>query len=160
MQEMAVKDPDVFKLIDRISEHYQRNISNQHVRKTFINLSIPNSTWEQIDNLTAKGDYYRFQGYQYQELYDQIMAAAVLVYQVRKQIVPGLRSLIGRAPTNEQVVLKMVVANFPTNLSIFADMLNELYLKVTSLDRAEHPGRAAVYEKNPELAQLGQYLVG
>lgn len=156
---MAVKDPDVFKLIEKISDHYQRNINNQHVRKTFLTLSIANSTWEQIDNLTAKGDYYKYQGYQYQELYDQIIAAASLVYQLRKQVVPGLRNLVGRAPAGEQVVLKMVVANFPTNLSIFADMLNELYLKVTALDRIEHPGRAAVYEKNPELAQLGQYLV-
>ncbi len=157
---MAVKDPDVFKLIERISDHYQRNINNQHVRKTFLALSIPNSTWEQIDNLTAKSEYYKFQGYQYEELYDQIVAAATLVYQVRQQVVPGLRNLVGRAPAGEQVVLKMVVANFPTNLSIFADMLNELYLKVTSLDRAEHTGRAAVYERNPDLARLGQYLVG
>ncbi len=157
---MPVKDPDVFKLIERLGDHYQRNINNQHVRKTFMSLSIANSSWELIDNLTSKGEYFKYQGYQYQELYDQIMAAASLVYQLRQQVLPGLRGLINRASPGEQVVLKMVVANFPTNLSIFADLLNELYLKVTGLDRAEHRGSAAVFEKNPELAQLGHYLVG
>ena len=156
---MTVKDPDILQLIERIGDHYQRNINNQHVRKAFLALDIRNSTWEQIDNLTAKSEYYKYQGYQYQELYDQILAAASLVYQLRKQVVPGLRNLVSRAPAGEQVLLKMVVANFPTNLSIFADMLNELYLKVTNLDRAEHRTGSAVYEKNPELAQIGQYLV-
>jgi len=157
---MAVKDSDVFKLIERISDHYKRNIDNQHIRKMFLTLSIPNSAWDLIDTLTGKSEYFKYQGYQYEELYDQIMAAANLVYQLRKQVLPGLRNLVNRATAGEQVVLKMVVANFPTNLSILADMLNELYLRVTNLDRTEHRTGATVYEKNPQLAQLGHYLVG
>jgi hypothetical protein len=157
---MPVKDPDVFKLIERIGDHYQRNINNQHVRKTFMNLPLSNSIWDLIDNLTNRSDYFKYQGYQYQELYDQIMAVASLIYQLRQQVVPILRNLVNRAPSDEQVVLKMIAANFPTNLSILADMLNELYLKVTNLDRAEHRTGGPVYEKNPELNQLGRYLVG
>jgi hypothetical protein len=157
---MPVKDPDVFKLIERIGDHYQRNINNQHIRKTFLTLPLSNSIWDLIDNLTTRSDYFKYQGYQYQELYDQIMAVASLIYQMRQQVVPLLRNLVSRAPTDEQVVLKLVAANFPTNLSILADMLNELYLKVTNLDRAEHRAGGPVYEKNPELSQLGRYLVG
>jgi hypothetical protein len=157
---MPIKDPDIFKLIERMGDHYQRNINNQHLRKLFVTLSLSNSAWGQIETLTTKSEYYKYQGYQYEELYDQIMAIASLVHQLRQQVLPGLKGLVGRAAPNEQVVLKMVAANFPTNLSLLADMINELYLKVTSLDRSEHKAGAAVFEKNPELAQLGHYLVG
>jgi hypothetical protein len=157
---MPLKDPDVFKLIERIGDHYQRNINNQHIRKLFVTLSVSNTAWDQIDSLTNKSEYYKYQGYQYEELYDQIMAIASLVYQLRKQVLPGLKGLVGRASANEQVVIKMVAANFPTNLSLLADMINELYLKVTNLDRGEHKSGAAVFEKNPELAQLGHFLIG
>jgi hypothetical protein len=157
---MPIKDPDIFKLIERMGDHYQRNINNQHVRKLFVTLSVSNSAWGQIETLTTKSEYYKYQGYQYEELYDQITAIASLVYQLRQQVVPGLKGLVSRASPGEQVVIKMVAANFPTNLSLLADMINELYLKVTNLDRAEHKAGAAVFEKNPELLQIGHYLVG
>ena len=154
---MAIKDSEIFALLDKLGDHYQRNIDNQHVRKAFTSLPLPNSTWDMVDTLTSKSSHYRYQGYPYQELYDQILAAASFVYHVRKQILPNLRSLVGMASPGQEVVVKMVVNNFPTNLSIFADMLNELYMKATNLDRQEN--RAPVYERTPDLAQIGHYLI-
>ena len=155
---MTIKEPSIFAIIEKIGDHYQRNINNQHVRKAYVSLSLPNSTWELIETLTAKSHLYQYQGYPVQDLYDHILAAASFVYQVRKQVVPNLSALVGRAQSSETVVMKMIVNNFPTNLSIFADMLNELYMKTTALDRENN--RPPIYEKTPELSQIGHYLVG
>ena len=39
------------------------------------------------------------------------------------------------------------------------ELVNELYLKTTSLDRAEHEKKRPVYERIPELKEIGKYLV-
>jgi hypothetical protein len=155
---VAVKSGAVFGLIDRISEHYTQNVSNQHIRKAFANLPISNMTWELIDDLTSKKSFRRAQGYSYQELYERIHAAASFVATLRRHLVPNLRDLVSRAPAGQEVVVKMVVANFPTNLSILADLLNDLYLKTTALDREEND--PPYYERRPEMGQIGQLLIG
>jgi hypothetical protein len=155
---VAIKDNDVFQLIDKIADHYVQNVSNQHVRKAFSNLPISNTTWELIEDLTGKKSYRRAQGYSYQELYERIHAAASFVATLRTHLVPNLRDLVSRAPAGQEVVVKMVVANFPTNLSILADMLNDLYLRTIALDRDENS--PPYYESRPEMSQIGQLLIG
>ena len=155
---MAVKSGAVFGLIDKISEHYTQNVNNQHVRKAFASLPISNATWELIDDLTSKKSFRRAQGYSYQELYERIHAAASFVSTLRRYFLPNLRDLVSRAPTGQEVVVKMVAANFPTNLSILADLLNELYLRTIELDREENT--PPYYERSPEMSQIGQLLIG
>ena len=155
---MTIKEPEIFALIEKIGDHYQKNIDNQHVRKAFVSLSVPSGTWDLIETLTAKSHMYKYQGYPIQELYDHILAAANFVYQVRQQVLPNLSVLVGRAQPGQEVLIKMVVNNFPTNLSIFADMLNELFMKTTELDRTSN--RPPFFEKTPELSQIGHFLIG
>lgn len=155
---MAVKSGAIFGLIDKISEHYTQNVSNQHIRSAFTNLPVSHSSWELIDDLTSKKSYRRAQGYTYQELYERIHAAASFVATLRRYFVPNLRDLVSRAPAGQEVVVKMVVANFPTNVSILADLLNDLYLKTIALDREEND--PPYYERDPAMGQIGQLLIG
>jgi hypothetical protein len=155
---LTIKEPDIFALIEKIGDHYQKNIDNQHVRKAFVNLSVPSGTWDLIETLTAKSHMYKYQGYPIQELYDHILAAASFVYHVRQQVIPNLSVLVGRAQPGQEVLIKMVINNFPTNLSIFADMLNELYMKITELDRMNN--QPPFYEKTPGLSEIGHFLIG
>ena len=53
----------------------------------------------------------------------------------------------------------MAAQNFPVNLAILSDLVNELYMKTTSIDRAAHEKKRPVYERIPELKDLGRYLV-
>jgi len=168
---VPIKDPDIFTLIEKISEHYQNNISNRFVRKALMLLDLQQSQWEKIENLTSNSDFYRTQGFQFDELYEMIIAAAHFIYQARVRIVPNARSIILQsgdpftakkqqgAPDKDRVLRDMAAQNFPVNLGIFSDLVNELYMKTTSLDKAAHEKKKPIYEKIPELKDIGRYLV-
>ncbi|MCX7039309.1 MAG: hypothetical protein NT005_09295 [Spirochaetes bacterium] len=167
---MTIKDPDIFRLIEKISEHYQNNISNRFVRKALMILDLQQSQWEKIENLTGKSDYYKTQGFQFDELYEMILATAHFIYQARIKIVPNARSVIAQgadsftakkqgAPDQDRVLRDMAAQNFPVNLGIFSDLVNELYMKTTGLDRIAHEKKKPVYERIPDLKDLGRYLV-
>jgi hypothetical protein len=54
----------------------------------------------------------------------------------------------------------MAVNNFSSNLQLFADLVNELYVSLTELDKAQAKGRRPLYLQMPELSDIGRMLVG
>lgn len=167
---MAIRDQELFKLIEKIQDHYHNNINNRFVRKALLYLMIPRETRTALENLTQKTDEYKIRGYQYDELYQQILAAATFIYHVKREIQPKLKGMLagggetvfsrsaGASP-QEQILREMAISNFPANLGVLADLINELYLKTVALDKEEHAGRHPAYEKIPELKELGRLLV-
>lgn len=157
---MNIKDPEIFKIIERLGDHYQNNISNRFIRKVLVLLDLPQSEWDRIDSLTTKSEYYKNQGFQFEELYEIVIAAAHFVHQARTKMLPNLKSIIAQSGTDtDRVLREMAAQNFPVNLGIFSDQINELYMKTTSLDREAHERKRPVYERIPELKDIGKYLV-
>jgi hypothetical protein len=54
----------------------------------------------------------------------------------------------------------MAVNNFESNLQVFSDLLNELYVKLVEADKADSKGHMPLYAQMPELANVGRLLVG
>jgi hypothetical protein len=163
---VPVKDAELVKAIDRLGDHYQRNISNRFIKQALSHLSIPQATWERIDRLTTKSGYAEANGYEFEELYEMILAAATLVSQARKHVVPSARTFGGRSggratagDRGEGVLREMAFQTFPSNLMLFADLVNELYLKTVELDKRDHAGKKGVFERMPELRDLGKLLI-
>jgi len=167
---VGIKDPDIFRIVERLGDHFINNISNRFVRKALMALELPQAEWDRLDNLTAKSDYYKTQGFLFDELYEMILAAAHFIGQARERVLPHLRAMLAQgseslaakrsgAPEQEKVLRDMAAQNFPVNLSVFSDLVNELYLKTTNLDRQAHEKKRPVYERIPELKDIGRYLV-
>ena len=167
---MPIKDPDVFRIVEQISYHYQKNISNRFVRKALMVLDLQPSEWERLEGLTEGLEYHRAQGYQFDELYEMIVAAGHFLYEARLKILPNLRSMTStggeplsgrKPPTGEQerVLRDMALQNFPVNLGILNDLVNNLYMKTATIDREAAGKRRPVYERITELKELGRYLV-
>ena len=169
---MPIKDPDVYKIVEQISEHYQKNISNRFVRKALMVLNLQPSEWERLESLTEGLEYHRAQGYQFDEIYEMILAAGHFLFEARQKILPNLRGMVSattggetlsgrKLPTGDQerVLRDMALQNFPVNLGILNDLVNELYVKAAALDRESAGKRRPVYERIAELKELGRYLV-
>ncbi len=157
---MTIKDPDIFRIIEKIGDHYHNNVANRFVRKALVMLELPQSEWDRLENLTAKTEYYKQQGFQFDELYDMVLASAHFIHQARTKMVPNLKGILSQGSTDaDRVLREMAAQNFPVNLAIFSDLVNELYMKTTGLDRAAHENKKPVYEKIPELKDLGRLLV-
>jgi hypothetical protein len=164
---MAIKEPDIYKIVEKIRDHYQNNINNRFVHKALLILELRQSEWNRLDGLATKSDYYKTQGFQFDELYEVVLAAAHFIYQARQKLIPNLQALVQSAraahkreePTDPDMILRdMAVHNFPANLGILTELINELYMRTASQDRLAHGKKPPIYEKIPDLKELGRYL--
>jgi len=159
---MQIIDADIIQLIEKLGEHYRANISNRFVRPALLHLKIDNQSWDLIENLTEKPDQVINQGIHLAELYRQIEAAARFVSLARSDLAPTLRLRLGSSlkGSSDRVLLEMAINNFSSNLKLFADLLNELYVKLVEIDTREAAGHMPLYRQMPELQELGHLLVG
>ncbi len=165
---MAIKEPDIYKIVERIGDHYKNNISNRFMRKALLSLELPQAEWDRLDGLTSKSDYYKAQGFTFDDLYEMIIAAAHFIFQARQKILPNIKSMVsassvlsksGGVSEQDKVLRDMAAKNFPVNLQILTDMINELYMKTVAMDKQAHEKKTPIYERIPELKELGRYLV-
>jgi hypothetical protein len=159
---MQVRDAQVVRLIERISEHYRTNISNRYIRPALLQLPLEKQTWDLIEILTEKTEQYQYQGFHLDELYRQIAAAARFVSLTRRELVPSLRNRLsgGSNAGPDKVLRDMAVNNFGSNLQLFADLVNELYINLVELDKLDSKGHRPLYLQIPELQEIGRMLVG
>jgi hypothetical protein len=158
---MQIRDAQIVRLIERIGEHYRTNISNRYIRPALLQLPLEKQSWDQIEVLTEKFEQYRYQGFHLDELYRQISAAARFVALTRRELAPTLRNRLGGGGSGSDKVLRdMAVNNFSSNLQLFADLLNELYVNLVELDKIDSKGHKPLYMQIPELQDIGRQLVG
>ena len=91
---MQVKDGEVMTIIESIGTHYRTNIANRYIRGAFRVLQIDQNTWNVIESITEKSEYFSLQGYHYDELYERILALAEFVYHARGELQPQLRTML------------------------------------------------------------------
>ncbi|MEE9305996.1 MAG: hypothetical protein V3V57_00555 [Spirochaetia bacterium] len=165
---MSIRNEEIFKIIEKIRNHYHTNLNNRFIRKALLLMKVPRGTWDAIARLTEKTELYKIQGYPYKELYEQIHAAATFVHQAKIDVAPRLRILLsGGTETvfsrqkggEDKILLDMAINNFPANLGVFSDLINELYVKAVEQDKADHPNERPVFERMPELKEIGHFLI-
>ena len=162
---MQTKDEEIFDLIDSIGQHYRTNLGNRYVRNAFSVLPLDTKDWGLIESITEKAEYYRYQGYHPDELYDRILALARFVYHARRELQPQLRARLstyssGPGPLgNDRILRDMAVNNFGSNLAILADLVNKLYSRTVEVDKEMANGRTPVFKTMRELDEIGTYLV-
>jgi hypothetical protein len=158
---MQIQDPKTVRLIERIGEHYRSNIANRFIRPALLQLQIDNQTWNLIEVLMERGDQFRYQGFELDDLYRQIAAAADLVFQARTSLVPSIRSRqnLGAMAGSDKVLRDMAINNFASNIHVLADLLNELFVRLVEADKAQARGRKPLYAQMPEVMDLGKRLI-
>jgi protein involved in temperature-dependent protein secretion len=156
-----VQDANIINQIKRIGEHYRANIANRFLRPALLQLPMDKATWDQLENLTEKIEQFKYQGVHMDELYRQIAAAANFVYIARREIGPVFKNrLIDAATGADKVLRNMAINTFASNVQVFADMVNELFVSLVELDKAAAKGRKPLYTQMPEVGDIGKCLVG
>jgi len=161
VKDSLVRDAHIIRIIERIGDHYRANISNRFIRPALLQLPLDKQSWDLIEILTEKLEQYRYQGFHLDELYRQIVAASRFVSITRREMVPTLRfRFAGSSSGPDKVLRDMAVNNFSSNLQLFADLVNELYISLVEIDKQKAKGRRPLYVGIPELQDLGRLLVG
>ena len=157
-----IRDAQIIRLVERISEHYRTNISNRFIRPALLQLPLEKQSWDLIEILTEKIEQFRYQGFHLDELYHQIIACARFVSLTRRELVPILRNRLSSSgsSSSDRVLRDMAVNNFSSNLQLFADLVNELYVNLVEIDKRDAKGRRPLYMSLPEFQDIGRLLVG
>jgi len=158
-----IRDAHIIRLVEHIGEHYRSNISNRFIRPALLQLPLEKQSWDLIEALTEKIEQYRYQGFHLDELYRQIIATARFVSITRRELVPSLRLRLSSNSSSsgpDKVLRDMAVNNFGSNLQLFADLLNELYVTLVEIDKTQSQGRRPLYMTIPELRDIGRMLIG
>jgi hypothetical protein len=154
-----IKDTRIISLIEQIGEHYRTNISNRFLRPILLQLQIDKLTWDQIELLTEKEELFNYQGFHFDELYRQIAACAHFVDAARHGMLPSIRSKLSAGPEGPDKVLReMAASNFSSNLQVFADLLNQLYINLVELDIKTTVKGKPVYTQIQELFSVSSLL--
>jgi len=155
-----IKDAEVIRLIEKIGEHYRANISNRFLRPVLLQIQVDKITWDLIENFTEKMELYSYQGFHLDELYRQIAACARFIEVARNK--SNIKSKMNALPTGgaDKILRDMAASNFASNLQVFSDLLNELYLKLVEIDKKSSGTRPPVYSQMSELYHVGRLLVG
>jgi hypothetical protein len=159
---MQIQEPRIIRLIEQISEHYRSNIANRFIRPALLQLPIENQEWSLIEVFLERGDQFRYQGYELDELYHQLAAAANLVSLARTNLASSQRNHQGIdiVKGSDRVLRDMAMNNFSSNLRVLADLLNELFVLLVDADKAAARGRKPLYAQMPELNDIGRKLIG
>jgi hypothetical protein len=155
-----VKDAEVIRLIEQIGEHYRANIANRFLRPVLLQLQIDKTTWDMIEVFTEKMEQYRYEGFHLDELYRQIAACARFVELARNK--SNIKSKMNAIPAGEsdKILRDMAVSNFSSNLEVFTDLLNKLYMILVEFDKKNSGEKPPVYTQLSELYIVGRLLVG
>jgi hypothetical protein len=146
-------------LVERIGEHYRANIANRFTRPALLQLQLDKTTWNLIETLTEKFEQYRYQGFQIDELYRQVTAAAMFIAATRREVAPSLRyRMSGGSSGPDKVLRDMAVNAFSPNLNLMADLLGELYNRLKTLDMAASKDKRPLYQQLPELYGLEEII--
>lgn len=161
-----VKNQDILGLIDKIADHYNNNIANRFIRPSFYKLTLERRDWDNVEAITTKSTVYKYQGFHLDDLYFKVLSLARFVSQARKNIQPNAKTFAlaalgaGRATAQDKILAEMAGNNFPSNLKVLSDLVNELFVKTTQIDGQLHGGKTPLYQKMPELKEIGSLLVG
>ena len=156
-----IKDGNIVNLIEKIGEHYRNNIANRFLRPILLQLPVDKTTWDLIEILTEKMELFRYQGFHIDELYRQIAAGARFVEVARNK--SSIKNKMNSMPSNggsDKILRDMAVNNFTSNLQVFADLLNELYVNLVQIDKKNSGKQPPVYTQIHELYNIGRLIVG
>lgn len=158
---MIVKDSVIAEVVAKIAEHYNTNIATRFIRPLLSGILSDNELSRGVSDLTENTEVFVVQGVHIDELYSQIIAMARFVSLVRTDVLPNLRALSSSAGHNDanRVFRDMAISNFPANIKVLADLVNELYMRTVEFDKRKCGNHRPVYLEIPALEDLGRYLV-
>lgn len=157
---VPTNDGQMLNMLEKVKESLNTLLSIRFVRNAYEHIDLAYATRSLTDSLLRQDNLLRTNGYMYSELYDLILALAKVVHKFRTEIVPNAKNLLSSDPRNAAEKLKeqMAAENLASNVDVFCDNIHALYIHTVTLDKESHIRKAPVYERIPELKELGSFL--
>jgi len=161
---MQIRSPDLFQKLEKMAAHYKNNVASTYLKADLATLTLSRRDWDEIELLTARLDIFKYQGFHLDELYLKLLSLARFVKQSRTQLGSNLKNLVGHRLTgrssSEKLMAEMVAANFPSNVSLLAEMVLELFYMARKEDFDANQGKYKELASVPEAKEIETLLKG
>jgi hypothetical protein len=159
---MQIRSQELFKKLEALATHYKSNVASPYVKADLANLTLSRRDWDEIEMITARQELFSHQGYHLDELYQKLLSLARLVKAARTQWGGNFKNLMAvrhaNRPASERLMADMVAANFPSNLTVLATMVLDLFEMVRAEDKVQNGGKTISLSTVPEAKEIPALL--
>lgn len=157
---MPINDGQMLNKMEKMKESLNTLLSIRFVRNAYEHIDLAYTTRSITDSLIRQETMLRSHGYMFSEIYDIILAMAKLIHKFKTEIVPNAKTLLSADPRNAAEKLKeqMAAENLGSNVDVLCDDIQALYIYTVQLDKDSHFKKPPVFERTPELKEIGLYL--
>lgn len=160
---------EVKGLLIKIKKHFLEHIENKYIKNYILRIDIPSSMYNDINKIIDHEFSYFDSNIFIEDLYRAIYAFAKYINILRKKLLPEISKMDGSSylfdkvsgtsfSQQDRVIQKMVIKNYPMNLKIFTDMINNLYTASYDYDIEKNKNNP-ILSQIKELNDIGKYLV-
>jgi len=159
---MIFKDKNIRDIIDRLRHHYELFTNNQFIKYYLHDFNIQKHDWIDIEDLIDFNKYYEAEGYDLNELYDQILTFSSFLLKIKNEILPRMKSeaafRVMKMSADNKILFEMTLDNLPENIKIFYDILIALFINVKKVDRKLNGEQNTLYLKLPYMREIEKKL--
>ncbi|MDR0706743.1 MAG: hypothetical protein LBF60_02520 [Treponema sp.] len=146
---MKVSDADIIALIESLNNHYQTNIASRFMKPLLLQLPVKKWVWDTIDSFVQNNALFDCQRFNYDDLYQQLLAFSHFIIATRRQLLPVLRNHTLRFSGPDKILMDMAVNTFPSNINLLAEYTKQLYYKLVEFDKEN-----VIAGESPRVSQI------
>ena len=159
---MKFKDAYIHDLIEILANQYQYFIKNKFINYHLLNSNITKNDWIHIEDLIDSNKYYESEGYDLNDLYDQILSLSSFILKIKKEILPKLKNeaaiRMRKMSGENKILYEMTLDNLPKNLRIFYEKIIELFINAKKTDKRINGEENMLYIKLPYIREIEKNL--
>ncbi len=135
---MGVRDETIKGIITELNEQYRLIMGNKFMIAYINELDLPRSDIADMEDLADANKYYDVQGYNLENLYDQLYTAINVINRMEEELLPKMMNesklRLDRLSADDKIKFKMTVSNTGENIKRIRKVLNDLFENVKRVD--------------------------
>lgn len=155
---MGVRDETIKGIITELNEQYRLIMGNKFMIAYINELDLPRSDIADMEDLADANKYYDVQGYNLENLYDQLYTAINVINRMEEELLPKMMNesklRLDRLSADDKIKFKMTVSNTGENIKRIRKVLNDLFENVKRVDLEANGQQSMVIFKREHFKKL------
>jgi len=155
---MGVRDETIKGIITELNEQYRLIMGNKFMIAYINELDLTRSDIADMEDLADANKYYDVQGYNLENLYDQLYTAINVINRMEEELLPKMMNesklRLDRLSADDKIKFKMTVSNIGENIKRVRKVLNDLFENVKRVDLEANGQQSMVIFKREHFKKL------
>lgn len=155
---MGVRDETIKGIITELNEQYRLIMGNKFMIAYINELDLTRSDIADMEDLADANKYYDVQGYNLENLYDQLYTAINVINRMEEELLPKMMNesklRLDRLSADDKIKFKMTVSNIGENIKRIRKVLTDLFENVKRVDLEANGQQSMVIFKREHFKKL------